>query len=129
MQADHRSSLIGDSVRAHALLFEKPLRPHYAGAAGIRVLVAFVAVALGAFYLLRAALDTAGVSGSPSARAQHPTWKRPPVAMLPRSWQDETWSERTRSHASETGDACGLRSRFHRSYTPPTPSQGAKTVP
>ncbi|HET7845773.1 MAG TPA: CPBP family intramembrane glutamic endopeptidase [Xanthomonadales bacterium] len=51
-----RSSFAGDSLRAHALLFENPLRPTHDAAAGVRMLVAFVLVAVVALYALRATM-------------------------------------------------------------------------
>ena len=46
-------SLLADSLRAHALLFEAPLAPAHGDAAGMRMLVAFLGVGVGAFYALR----------------------------------------------------------------------------
>src|SRR5690242_20410980 len=40
-------SLLGDSFRAHALLFERPLRPAWDEGAGRRMLLAFLLVAVG----------------------------------------------------------------------------------
>lgn len=50
------ASLFGDSLHAHALMFERPLRPGWDEAAGRRILLAFLLVAVGAFYALRTAL-------------------------------------------------------------------------
>jgi membrane protease YdiL (CAAX protease family) len=68
MERDDRPrSLLADSVRAHALRFVTPLAPAYGDAVGIRVLLAFVAVAIGLFYALRLAADAAGLGGQPAA--------------------------------------------------------------
>lgn len=56
-------SLPADSLRAHALLFERPLEPVYGNAIGTRLLVSFVAIAIGLFFALRIALDAAGLRG------------------------------------------------------------------
>jgi membrane protease YdiL (CAAX protease family) len=61
-------SLLADSLRAHALLFEAPLAPAYGDAAGIRVLVAFLVVGVGVFYALRFALGAAGAGSLPAAK-------------------------------------------------------------
>jgi membrane protease YdiL (CAAX protease family) len=68
MGAITRSSLLADSLRAHALLFERPLRPQHGGAAGVRILLAFVLVAGVVFHALRLGLDEAGFAGSPPGR-------------------------------------------------------------
>ena len=60
------SRFLVDSLRAHALLFERPPAPAYGNAIGTRLLVAFVAVAIGFFFALRAALDAAGLRGPPA---------------------------------------------------------------
>ena len=66
---DRISSFFMDSVRAHALRFERPLAPTFENAIGIHVLIAFVAVAVGVFYGLRFALIViVPVIGAPSAR-------------------------------------------------------------
>jgi membrane protease YdiL (CAAX protease family) len=57
-----------DSARAHALQFARPLAPAYGAAIGLRVLVAFLVVAVGAFYTLRMVLDASAMSGQPEAR-------------------------------------------------------------
>lgn len=68
MERDRRPrSLLADSLRAHALLFETPPTPGYADAAGMRIVVAFLAVAAGLFFALRLALDAAGMRGLPAA--------------------------------------------------------------
>ena len=68
MKRDHRlRSLLSESLRAHALRFEKPLAPVYGDAAGIRVLVAFLVVGVGLFFALRLVSDAAGVRGLPAA--------------------------------------------------------------
>lgn len=50
------ASLIGDSLRAHALIFERPLRSGWDEATGRRILLAFLLVAVGVFHALRATL-------------------------------------------------------------------------
>ena len=59
---------LADSLRAHALRFERPLAPEYADAVGNRMLLAFVAVALGLFLGLRHLLGAAGAAALPTAR-------------------------------------------------------------
>lgn len=56
-------AFLADSARAHALRFEAPLAPTYGGAAGIRMLVAFLVVGIGLFFALRYVFDAAGVRG------------------------------------------------------------------
>ena len=68
MNAGAHSSVLADSVRAHALLFEIPLRPRHDVAAGTRILLAFVVVAVGVFYGLRMALSAAGIAGASPGR-------------------------------------------------------------
>ncbi|MBI3716321.1 MAG: CPBP family intramembrane metalloprotease [Betaproteobacteria bacterium] len=68
MEPDDRPrSLLADSARAHALLFESPLAPAYDAATGVRILLAFLVVGVGLFYALRLALDAAGARGMPAA--------------------------------------------------------------
>lgn len=66
-QNNHPRSLLSDSLRAHALMFESPLAPTYGNAAGLRILVAFLGVGVGVFFALRWLLDAAGVRGLPAA--------------------------------------------------------------
>jgi hypothetical protein len=52
MERDHRAGLlIVDSMHAHTLKFATPLAPAYGDAVGIRILVAFLAVGIGIFFL------------------------------------------------------------------------------
>ena len=68
MEPDDRfQSLLEDSLRAHALIFETPLAPSYGNAAGIRMLVAFLVVAVGMFFALRFVAGAAGLRGLPAA--------------------------------------------------------------
>ena len=68
MERDNRRrSLLAESVRAHALIFEAPLAPSYGNAAGIRMLVAFLVVGVVMFLALRFVTAAAGVRGSPAA--------------------------------------------------------------
>lgn len=60
-------SLLVDSVLAHLLRFEAPLAPAYGDAVGMRVLVAFLAVAVGVFFGLRVVLGALGMRGLPAA--------------------------------------------------------------
>jgi membrane protease YdiL (CAAX protease family) len=60
-------SLLVDSACAHVLRFEAPLAPAYGAEVGRRMLVAFAAVGLGLFCVLRFALDRAGSRGAPGA--------------------------------------------------------------
>jgi uncharacterized protein len=66
-QDNHPQSLLADSLRAHALRFETPLAPAYGDAAGMRMLVAFLVVAVGIFFALRVAFAAAGVRESAAA--------------------------------------------------------------
>ena len=61
-------SLLADSLRAHALLFTRPLAPVYPAAAGNRILLAFVAVAFVVFMPLRLALGGVGERNLPLAK-------------------------------------------------------------
>jgi len=61
MADEGRASFLADSLRAHALQFERPLAPEHDAAAGGRMLAAFVAVGLGVFYALRL-----GLAGTPA---------------------------------------------------------------
>ena len=68
MERDNRrQSLLTESVRAHALLFETRLAPSYGSAAGIRMLVAFLVVGVVLFLALRFVAAAAGARGSPAA--------------------------------------------------------------
>ena len=62
-------SLLVESLLAHALRFGRPLAPAYAGPAGARMLLAFVAVAFVLFFALRLGLEAAGFAGAPVALA------------------------------------------------------------
>ena len=65
MEPDNRRrSLLAESVRAHALIFEAPLAPSYGNAAGIRMLVAFLVVGVAMFLALRFVAAAAGMWGS-----------------------------------------------------------------
>ena len=105
MNAAAQSSVLADSVRAHALFFENPLRPRHDGAAGARILLAFVVVAVGVFYGLRMALDAAGIAGTSPGRlafvaillaafaAAHRAFVRVPFADIGlRNWS--SWTRR-----------------------------------
>ena len=62
MERDNRRpSLLVDSLLAHALRFERPLAPKYADAIGLRILVAFLLVAIGVFFALHLVMDVTGV--------------------------------------------------------------------
>jgi len=65
MQDEGLASFLANSLRAHALQFERPLAPGHGAAAGWRVLVAFAVVAVGVFYGLRFALAGLGLAGTP----------------------------------------------------------------
>ena len=68
MKPDDRfQSLLEDSLRAHVLIFEAPLAPTYGNAVGIRMLVAFLVVAVGMFFALRFVAGAAGLRGLPAA--------------------------------------------------------------
>lgn len=68
MENTERSgSFLVESLRAHAMMFEKPLSPGYEDSVGRRVLVAFLVVAGGVFFALRFAFDAAGLGGAPAA--------------------------------------------------------------
>lgn len=68
MTRDSRSrSLLVDSALAHGLRFEAPLAPTYGNAVGIRVLVAFIAVAVGTFFALPVLSTALGARGLPVA--------------------------------------------------------------
>jgi uncharacterized protein len=68
MERDDRpQSLLADSVNAHLLRFEMPLRPTYGNAVGIRVLVAFLVVGVGMFFALRFVSDAVDARGLPAA--------------------------------------------------------------
>ena len=60
-------SLFVDSISAHAMRFEKPLAPTFGDGAGLRVLVAFLVVAIAMPFALRFALDMTGMRGMPGA--------------------------------------------------------------
>jgi CAAX protease family protein len=60
-------NVIADSLRAHALMFERPVAPKYGDAAGGRILVAFIIVAIGVFFALRYLMGLAGARASPLA--------------------------------------------------------------
>jgi membrane protease YdiL (CAAX protease family) len=60
-------SMLTDSIRAHSLRFERPLAPTYGDAAGLRILAAFLVVAIAVPFALRFALDAGGVRGAPGA--------------------------------------------------------------
>ena len=67
MERDSRQpSLLVDSWCAHTLRFERPLAPKYEDAIGLRILVAFLMVGIGAFFALRLVSDVAGVRGFPA---------------------------------------------------------------
>lgn len=68
MERDNRRpSLLAESVRAQALIFETRLAPSYGNAAGVRMLVAFLVVGVVMFLALRFMAAAAGVRGSPAA--------------------------------------------------------------
>ena len=64
---NHAHSWLGDTLRAHALQFKSPLAPTHGQAVGNRILVSFLVVGIGAFFVLRFVLDGLGVSGLPVA--------------------------------------------------------------
>jgi membrane protease YdiL (CAAX protease family) len=61
-------SLLADSLRAHALRFERPLAPQYPDSAGNRMLVAFFAVVIGMMFAQRWMAGNVGVEALPAAR-------------------------------------------------------------
>jgi membrane protease YdiL (CAAX protease family) len=65
MQATGLASFLANSLRAHALQFERPLAPDHDAAVGRRILIAFAAVAFGVFYGLRFASTQIGLAGTP----------------------------------------------------------------
>jgi membrane protease YdiL (CAAX protease family) len=65
MQDEGLGSFLANSLRAHALQFERPLAPSHDAAVGRRILIAFVVVAFGVFYGLRLALARFGLAGTP----------------------------------------------------------------
>jgi membrane protease YdiL (CAAX protease family) len=67
MQRGDPPSLLSESLRAHALMFERPVAPAHGEAAGNRMLVAFLLVGVGLFFALRLAFGAAGVRGVPAA--------------------------------------------------------------
>ncbi|MEP7154485.1 MAG: type II CAAX endopeptidase family protein [Betaproteobacteria bacterium] len=68
MKHDNRArSLLADSARAHALMFDSPLAPVYDDKTGRRILVAFLGVGFGLFFALRFLSDAAGMRGTPVA--------------------------------------------------------------
>ena len=68
MERDNpRRSMLAESARAHALMFETPLAPSYGNAAGIRMLLAFLVVGVVMFLALRFLAAAAGVRGLPAA--------------------------------------------------------------
>lgn len=64
---NHRQSMLAESMRAHTLRFEARLAPTYDDAVGIRMLVAFLVVAVGVFFALRYLAVAAGIRGFPAA--------------------------------------------------------------
>jgi len=66
-RVDRFQALLEESLRAHVLMFETPLAPTYGNAVGIRMLVAFLVVAVGLFFVLRFLAGAAGLRGAPVA--------------------------------------------------------------
>ena len=64
---DPFQALLAESLRAHVLMFETPLAPTYGNAVGIRMLVAFLVVAVGLFFALRLLAGAAGLRATPVA--------------------------------------------------------------
>ncbi|MEO8673864.1 MAG: type II CAAX endopeptidase family protein [Tahibacter sp.] len=58
-------ALLMDSLRAHAMMFERPLAPRYGDAVGTRMLLAFLGVGVGVFFALRLAFEAVGLRGRP----------------------------------------------------------------
>lgn len=107
-------TLVSDSIRAHALRFERPLAPAYPGDAGVRVLVAFAAVALLGLIALRWLFDRFGVGGDPCANlalvflllaafvVAHRVFVRLPFAEIGlRPW--DVWTRRERLYLGQVG--------------------------
>lgn len=65
-RANRPGSLLRDTWRAHTLRFGAPLAPDYSAAVGLRMLVAFLGVAVGLFFALRLGFDATGVRGLPA---------------------------------------------------------------
>ena len=65
MHDEGLGSFLANSLRAHALQFERPLAPSYDAAVGRRILIAFVVVAFGVFHGLRLALAKFELAGTP----------------------------------------------------------------
>jgi membrane protease YdiL (CAAX protease family) len=105
MRDGARTSFLVDSLRAHALQFERPLAPSYDAAAGKRVLIAFVVVAFGVFYGLRLLLPGTPVGRSSFVAAllvafllaQH-TYVRSPGAEIG-LLRPSAWTRRERLYA------------------------------
>lgn len=64
----HLRALLLDSLRAHALIFERPLAPSHDASAGARILVAFVLVAFVLLFALRELVNSWGLRGLAPAR-------------------------------------------------------------
>ncbi|MBL0143741.1 MAG: CPBP family intramembrane metalloprotease [Betaproteobacteria bacterium] len=65
---NHQHSFLVRSARAHMLMFESPLAPDYSNAVGRRILLSFLAVAIGAFSALKVAGREAGLLDTPIAK-------------------------------------------------------------
>ena len=61
-------SLLADSLRAHALQFERPLAPQYQDSAGNRMLAAFFALVIGMMFAQRWMAANLGAGALPAAR-------------------------------------------------------------
>jgi uncharacterized protein len=79
-------SFLVDSARAHAMLFESPLKPSYDEAVGGRVLAAFTAAGLGLFFVFRRALEVSGWRGSLAGRAMFVLALLAAFVVLQRFW-------------------------------------------
>jgi uncharacterized protein len=109
-----RSSVFGESLRAHALVFERPLAPSYASAAGARILVAFVAIGVVLLVGLRFAFEALGIGGQPLANlalvvtllaaffaAQRGFVRLPSAVIGLRPWRE--WTRRERLYLVQVG--------------------------
>lgn len=108
MEPDTRPrSLLAESLRAHALQFEKPLAPTYDSAAGTRILVAFFAVVIAMMLAQRWMSGAVGPTAWPAAKlgfvvavlaaflAAQRVWVRLPIAAVGLRRFTE-WSRRER---------------------------------
>ena len=107
MQDERPASFLADSLRAHALQFERPLAPAYDAAAGRRVLVAFVIVGVGVFYGLRLALAGTPAGGSTFVAGLLAAFVLAQRLLVRSSWPDiglrrpSAWTRRERLYAAQ----------------------------